>query len=114
MDVFPEEKMAPNIVKPSHRNGFLDHATPYRDFHHFVQKMKPWLDKEIANNPHAHVEIPRSPYELWFNTLRKIEAEYNFGIDTTNVWNGRPTLGTFPSHVMVKQSKQDREQKNNR
>jgi len=97
------------IFIPTQRDMRLNNYPPTRDFHHFVERTKPWLDKSIANNPHAHVDEPTNAYELWFNTLRKIEAEYHFGIDTENVWVGKPTLGTFPAHSMVMWAKEARQ-----
>lgn len=110
IDIFGNAWNTSSIIKANHRNRDITHVPPYKDFHHFVQRTKPWLNREISQNPYGHVDIPKSPYELWFNTLRKIEAEYKFGINTTNVWNGKPTLGTFPANSMVQQSKDNKVQ----
>ncbi len=98
------------IVKPKHRDMYLsNYIAPYMHFHHFVQRRKPWLNEELARNPIEHVDNPRNENELWFNTLRDINTKYNLGINTTNIWVGRPTLGTFPARSMVKWAKESRE-----
>ena len=105
---------APSIknVTAMHRNRYLSHhIAPYKHFHHFVQKRKPWLDKKMANNPN-YVDYPKDPVELWFKSLLEINSKYNLDLRTDNVWYGRPTLGTFPANSMVKWAKESREQMN--
>jgi hypothetical protein len=109
-NVLADAYNSPSIVGANHRDPYLTNNLPYKDFEHFVQKLKPWLNKKLANNPHGHVDKPKKASELWFNTLRKIESEYNFGINTKNVWNGRPSLGTYPAHSMVQQKKDAKSQ----
>jgi lipopolysaccharide biosynthesis glycosyltransferase len=114
------EEMFQNVtsvgeVTPNHRFAYLSNfVRPYKDFHHFVQNLKPWLDKTIAHNPNAHIDKPRNQNDLWFNTLRKIEADHHLGINTTNVWNGKPTLGSFPAKSMVMWAKESREKDNDK
>jgi lipopolysaccharide biosynthesis glycosyltransferase len=110
IDVFGNQTHEGAYVKPRHRDFNLSNfLVPYKDFHHFVQKRKPWLDKKIATSPNRHVKTPRNEYQLWFNTLRKIEAEYHLGINTKNVYHGRPTLGTTPANSMIMDVKNNNE-----
>lgn len=109
-DVFVNAISTHGEVMPIHRRAYLNRSPPYQHFHHFVQKRKPWVNENLSRNPPQHVDNPTNPDELWFNTLREIEKEYKFGINTANVWSGYPTLGSFPASSMVLWAKNKREE----
>lgn len=109
-DVFAEEvKQGIGLVVPRSRMSYIKVALPYRDFHHFIQKTKPWLNKEVAQKPIENVEYPKTPLELWCNTLVRIDSQYGLNINLKNIWNGRPSLGTFPTFKMVANAKAEKE-----
>ena len=92
-------------VRPIHRSngGKLPSIVPYRDFHHFRESYKPWIKK----NKHD-----RGPEKLWFSVLRELNEKYEFGIDVENIGFRKPSLGLFPTHNMVHQTKLVRERAN--
>ncbi len=95
-------------IVPSHhiRGKFSIHkAVPYRDFQHFKSKSKPWL--KAAANFGAREEIN----SLWFHVLKEINERYSFQIDTDNIALNWPSLGFFPTHSMVMNAKEGREEK---
>ena len=80
-------------VTAKHRNRILTHhIAPYKHFHHFVEKTKPWLDKKTANNP-KYVDNPTNPTEFWLKSLLEINTKYNLDLRTDNIWYGKPSLG---------------------
>ena len=89
--------------------GYIQDVLPYRDFHHFVQKTKPWLNEQVALKALETVKNPKSPLELWCNTLIKLNSHYDLGINLKKIWNGRPSLGTFPTFNMVEKAKAEKE-----
>ena len=80
----------------------VKHLPPYRDFHHFKERYKPWVK---TNAPF----INHGPHELWFYILREINDELKLGIDVDKVGFKRPKLGLFPTFNMVEQMKKIRE-----
>ncbi|KAL7563031.1 hypothetical protein ACA910_013552 [Epithemia clementina (nom. ined.)] len=66
------------------------------DFVHFLQKRKPWLQRPTFPT------MIRKPYELWWDTLQKLNIELSMGLNITNDWremSRTPTLGYIPKRV---------------
>ena len=99
------------FIEGKHRIRGIWKVLPYRDFHHFVGSSKPWINKVVAKDPLKQVDQPKTPNELWFTILRKIDDEYELGINMTNIFYGLPSLGTFPTFNMVQVAKDMKEMK---
>jgi hypothetical protein len=81
----------------------LQFKAPFRDFHHFREKTKPWLNSNIKKMVH------HEPQKFWYETLHKANKEYKFGIDIDHIGLNMPRLGLFPAFIMVEETKQARE-----
>ena len=103
-------KKHPMNVDPNHKSRAFIHNLemypPYRDFHHFKEKFKPWINNRYTN-------LNRALHELWFDILNRANKELNLGLigNITKLEFGKPDLGMFPAHKMVEDMKNLREKK---
>jgi len=90
--------------------GTLWSHAPYRDFHHFIGKSKPWFAKEVPPDVLLSHENATDAEELWFHALRRQVEKLNLGndidVDHLNLNLARPLLGLFPTYHMMKQHAQ--------
>lgn len=82
-------------------------VTPYRDFHHFKSKLKPWLKK---NSQSKH---KKGVMRLWFLVLDSASEKYGLNINIEDVAYAKPILGMFPTHAMVMHAQAGREKQRN-
>lgn len=78
---------------------------PYRDYHHYTQKSKPW----ILDQDQQTLDENRAPSTLWWDTLRKMNEELQLNINIKKVGFKSPSLGLFPTFNMIEQMKKHRE-----
>jgi hypothetical protein len=94
-------------VRTNHHSQFegpLTSIIPFRDFHHFKEFHKPWFKLKRKRK-----RIDHGPHEFWFETLYKVNKEYKLGIDVNNVGFKMPSLGLFPAHIMIENTKEARQ-----
>lgn len=97
------------ILAPSNHHK-TDH--PYADFEHFVTTNKPWLIGHTIPEDIENMDEAASTKILWFHILRKLNKEYDLGIDIKDMKLGRPVLGLFPTNEQVMMTKEAKEKLN--
>jgi len=107
-EIFKNVQKGVDNVRTNHhsRTSFsLPNIVPYRDFHHFKEKFKPWLTN-------VSKKIDHGPHEFWYEALNKLNDEHGFKInmDEFHVFRS-PSLGMYPRHTMIEDMKRLREEK---
>ena len=86
------------------RGGLYTHA-PYRDFHHFTGKSKPWLSKGTGHLLQS-LENATSAQDAFYWALQQEVTSLNLGgeIDMENLHTNltQPPLGLYPAHILMK------------
>lgn len=95
--------------------GSLFHSAPYRDFHHFTGRQKPWIGQKAKEVPAEIVNISdaSSPTQLWFHALRQVAKNHDMGIDLRNMRAGTPPLGLYPTWYQMFQKRTAGEEEKN-
>lgn len=104
VEIFKHVTKTLNVGTTHHTLDFtINRRPPYRDFHHFKERFKPWVK---TNKPY----IDHGPHEFWFYILGEINDELELGIDIGKVELKKPDLGLFPTYNMVQKMKELREE----
>ena len=86
------------------RNGLWTHA-PYRDFHHFTGKYKPWLSKSTGHLLQS-IDNATSAEEAFYWALQQEVTSLNLGgeidMENLNANLTQPPLGLYPAHILMK------------
>mmetsp|Transcript_33610 Transcript_33610/g.100194 ORF Transcript_33610/g.100194 Transcript_33610/m.100194 type:complete len:459 (-) Transcript_33610:2288-3664(-) len=87
--------------------GWKTSSPPYRDFHHFTGKKKPWLWADAPEDFH-NGEMGPSPGAMWYHTLRKVKAKYNMALNVEKLALKPPPLGLWPTHWEMHQQSNEK------
>ena len=71
--------------------GSFFYSPPYRDYHHFTGRQKPWIQNDTK------------PQKIWFHTLQKVVYKYHLIIDIGGMIIRKPSLVIYQNWFQMYQ-----------